>query len=274
MSVVVLDGPVGTELAARGVPTPLPLWSAAAIRQAPDVLADIHRAYADAGATVHTANTFRTKRRTIGADWRTLVREAVAIARSAIGSSHRLAGSIAPLEDCYRPDLSPPDAEAEHRELALALAHDGVDLLLCETFPHPAEAVAATRAAASTGLPVWTSLTAGPWDALLTPEAVTLAAEQVVAAGAQAVLVNCSKPRTAVAYVAALAGLGVPFGCYANAGDTDDGLGWGHPEAPEAYAELAQGWVQEGATLIGSCCGTGPEHTRALARRFAGTAAP
>ena len=50
--IVLLDGPVGTELAARGVATPPPLWSAAAIDAAPDVLAAIHRDYAAAGATV------------------------------------------------------------------------------------------------------------------------------------------------------------------------------------------------------------------------------
>jgi len=57
---VILDGALGTELARRGVPTPLPLWSAAAIDSAPQVLSAIHRDYAEAGATVHTANTFRT----------------------------------------------------------------------------------------------------------------------------------------------------------------------------------------------------------------------
>ena len=56
--ITLLDGPMGTELAARGVMTELPLWSAAAIDAAPEVIAAIHRDYADAGATVHTANTF------------------------------------------------------------------------------------------------------------------------------------------------------------------------------------------------------------------------
>src|SRR5260221_10197622 len=109
-AMVILDGPIGTELAARGVAIPAPMWSARAIADAPAVLADIHRAYAAAGATVHTAATFRTTRRAAGEGWEALARRAVAITREA-APRHRVAGSVAPLEDCYRPDLSPPDRD-------------------------------------------------------------------------------------------------------------------------------------------------------------------
>jgi S-methylmethionine-dependent homocysteine/selenocysteine methylase len=59
----VLDGPLGTVLVRRGVALPAPGWSAHALDVAPDVVAAIHRDYVAAGATVHTTNTFRTKRR-------------------------------------------------------------------------------------------------------------------------------------------------------------------------------------------------------------------
>ena len=65
MSIVILDGPMGTELLARGVPTPTPGWSAHALDAAPEVVASIHRDYAAAGAVVHTTNTFRTKSRSV-----------------------------------------------------------------------------------------------------------------------------------------------------------------------------------------------------------------
>ena len=108
-AMVILDGPVGTELNARGVRTELPLWSAAANETHPEVVSAIHRDYAGAGATVHTTNTFRTRRRLMPGRWRELTTRAVELARGAVPRSHRVAGSIAPLEDCYRPDLSPPD---------------------------------------------------------------------------------------------------------------------------------------------------------------------
>lgn len=265
---MILDGPVGTELAARGVPTPSPAWSAHAIEHAPGELAAIHRDYAAAGAVVHTAATFRTKRRQLGEGWELLARRAVAVARAAVPPGHRVAGSMAPLEDCYRPDLSPADPRPEHRELARALASAGVDILLCETFPHVGEGLIAVEEAVATGVPTWASFTPGPDGALLTPREVERAAREAVERGAVAVLVNCTAATRTLPYVERLAPAGVPFGAYANAGTPQEGLGWTPNGDAEAYANLAEGWVRAGATLLGSCCGTGPAHVRALARRF------
>jgi S-methylmethionine-dependent homocysteine/selenocysteine methylase len=264
---ILLDGPIGTQLSARGVPTPPPLWSAWALRHAPHHVAELHAAYATAGATVHTTNTFRTRRRSAGDDWLDLAHAAVRIARDSVPTDHRVAGSLAPLNDCYEPWNSPPDPGPEHAELAHALADAGCDLLLCETFPHPGEGVAAVTAAVATGLPVWASFTAGYRADLLTPEQLADAARAARDAGAAAVLVNCVPASRTLAYVRALAPIGLPFGGYANAGHPTEGLGWqsSHP-APERYAAHAETWIAEGATLIGGCCGTGPEHIAALAQ--------
>lgn len=263
-----LDGPLGTELLRRGVPTPLPLWSAWALRHDPDAVAAIHRDYAAAGATLHTTNTFRTKRRQVGEDWDELARAAVRIARAAVPSDHRIAGSIAPLEDCYRPDLSPPDPRPEHRELARLLAEEGCDVLLCETFPHVGEALVAVDEAVGTGVPTWASFTAGPDADLLTPDQVHEAARQARERGAACILVNCIPASRTLEYLHAI-DVGVPFGAYANAGHVDEEMGWAPSEhAPALYADLAQTWVDAGATLLGACCGTDPRHVAELARRF------
>lgn len=268
-----LDGPIGTQLNARGIETPLPFWSAGVIRTHPDVLAAIHRDYADAGATIHTANTFRTRNRTVGPQWRQLTDRAVAIARQAVPKSHRIAGSLAPLEDCYRPDLSPvltaPErCRAEHQEMADQLADAGCDIILCETFPHPKEALVAVRCAVSTGIPTWLSLTAGPQGDLLSPDVVARTAREAVQLGVQAVLVNCTPAKQLSHWIDALsqADLGVPFGGYANAGALDEGLGWDTQDAASAnrYLSCARQWLASGATLIGGCCGTGPAHIAAL----------
>lgn len=269
--VTILDGPVGTELIRRGVPSPSPVWSAYALEHAPEVVGGIHRDYAEAGATVHTTNTFRTGRRTYPETWAELARLAVRLARDNVPAGHRVAGSVAPLEDCYSPWLSPPDSRPEHRELARVLADAGVDLLLCETFPHVGEALVAVEEAVATGLPTWVAFTAGPEADLLTPDEVGRGAREAVARGAAAVLINCVPATRTLPYVRALAGAGVPFGAYANAGGPDEALGWGleRDDAPARYADLASTWVEAGATLIGSCCGTGPAHIASLARRLA-----
>lgn len=267
----ILDGPLGTELASRGIPTPAPLWSALALEQAPEVVGAIHRDYVAAGATVHTANTFRTTPRSAPDRWEKLARRAVQIARAAVPPGQRVAGSVAPLEDCYRPDLSPPDPRPEHRALCRLLADAGVDLLLCETFPHVGEALVAVEEAVATGIETWVAFTAGPEANLLTPAEIEAGAREAVRRGARAVLVNCTPATRTLAFVERLGGLGVPFGAYANAGAAAEGIGWGDTAAgPARYAALAEAWVRAGATLIGGCCGTGPEHVHALGRLASG----
>ncbi len=270
--ITILDGPMGTDLLARGVPTPLPGWSAHALETAPDVVRAIHRDYAAAGATVHTANTFRTKRRQFPDTWEALARSAVRLCRESTPAGHRVAGSIAPLEDCYRPDLSPPAdiARREHGELARALADAGCGLLLCETFPHVGEGLIAVEEAVATGVETWASFTPGPGCDLLTPRDIEGAAAEAVKRGARAVLVNCCPAARTLEFVERLAGAGVPFGAYANAGRPDDQMGWRPiPAAPARYADLAATWVNAGAAIVGSCCGTGPGHIVELTRRFA-----
>ena len=271
MKVQILDGAIGTELGARGVTLDPPRWSARAIEDAPATLAEVHAAYANAGATLHVANTFRTQPRAYGDGWRAALRAAVRIARDAVGPDDAVLGSMAPVMDCYRPDLSPGKlARSEHRDVAKALARARADVLLCETFAHGPEALVAVEEAVETGLPVWLSLTGGPFGELLSPRELAAIAKDAVSIGVDRLMVNCVAASRTAAYVEALATLGTPIGVYANAGRKGEGLGWGAagPDAAQAYADLAERWKDLGASVIGGCCGTGPGHVRALAGRF------
>ncbi len=293
--VLLLDGATGTELQRRGVDTTLPLWSARALLQAPAVLHAIHADYVAAGADIITANTFRTHRRTLaragqGNRARELSQLAVTIAREAARQADRkvfVAGSIAPLEDCYSPQLVPPDGELwiEHAELARDLAQAGCDLLLVETMNTIREAVIAARCAAATGLPVCVSFVAGvnglPPDQvsgldvneasagvmLLSGESITEAVHAVQRLRPAVILINC----VPLAYIdrafdelrAAHHG---PIGLYANVDHADDQVGWTLTDdvQPVVYARHAQQWLQQGAAIIGGCCGTTPDHVAAL----------
>ncbi len=267
--ITLLDGPLGTELEARGVPPVRDCWSAKAIETAPEVITAIHQDYAQSGCTVHTTNTFRTNRRASGNSWRARTLAATALTKKAVPRHHRVAGSIAPVEDCYRPDLSPGSkSEPEHHEMATTLAGAGCDLLLCETFCHPEETLAATRAAVSCNLETWVALTAGPQTNLLTPQAMAQLATQAVRLGASAVLVNCTPATDTQRFLEAIieTEISVPVGAYANAGSPDENIGWradcdlGY----QAYARFANSWTNAGATIIGGCCGTGPGHIAAI----------
>ena len=282
---VLLDGATGTELARRAVSTALPLWSARALLEAPAVLQQIHADYVRAGAEVLTANTFRTHRRSLAAAGlgdraEALTHQAVAVARAAAQTARPsrpvyVAGSMAPLEDCYSPELTPPQAECEreHTEMARHLVSAGVDVILVETMNTIREAQAATRAARATGLPVLVSVVCRDDHRLFSGERVTDAVSALAGLGLVGLLVNCT-PSTTIHVpfgelrAAVMAqGVRVPItGLYANIGHTDDITGWTNTAdvTPLEYAQLASGWLAQGANLIGGCCGTTPSHIAAL----------
>ena len=282
---LLLDGAVGSELARRGIATPLPLWSAVALREAPEAVAAIHADHVAAGAEVVTTATFRTTRRALAkvpgarherlaADARELVATAVGLARRARPSF--VVGSIAPLEECYDPSLVPDDATCarEHAWLARDLADAGVDLLLLETMNTVREAVAAARAARATGLPTLVSFVCRSDGKLLSGESVADAARALLAEGIDALGINCTPTQTLheplAELLAAVAGR-VPCAAYGNIGHTDAISGWTTTAdcTPEEYARAAAQWIEQGATIVGGCCGTTKEHVAAVKRVIA-----
>jgi S-methylmethionine-dependent homocysteine/selenocysteine methylase len=274
--VEILDGALGTELGRRGVDTRSRLFSAAALldQAGRRALRAIHAEYVAAGADVLTAATFRTNRRALaaaglGSQFPELARVAVSEARAAIpaGRMVRVAAAMAPLEDCYRPDLRPPPgvARAEHEEHARALG--AADLLLVETVAAADEGLAAVAAARATGLPVWVAAMATPRATLLDGSDLAAFFRAAVSEGASAVLVNCTPCDGIDFALGAAASAGVRFGAYAHMGPLDPAVPWpAQPVlSPEEYAERALRWVRRGASVVGGCCGTSPAHVRALA---------
>lgn len=277
--VTLLDGATGTELSRRGHPTRLPLWSARSIAEAPDALEAIHRDYVSAGADILTAATFRTHERSLvsggwGGRGDALNLAACDAARRARATNPevRIAGSIAPLEDCFRPDLVPdPSAlAAEHARQARSLAAAGVELILIETMNTRREAEAAIRASRATDLPVWCSWVTDGTGRLLSGEPLGDAVREAIDLGAEAVLVNCLPtvmiPRE-VELLARSADGQVPYGAYGNIGHANDVDGWRVELmlSPVQFAALMLRCRELGATLLGGCCGTQPEHIAALA---------
>lgn len=272
---ILLDGATGTELQRRGLEMSLPLWSAAAIESAPELLRQVHADYAAAGAEILTANTFRTHARSLAATGvadraADLTRRAVEIARAAAGNAVLVAGSQAPLEDCYAPELVPDDdtLHREHRAMARHLAAAGVDLILVETHNSLREAAAAARAATETALPVLVSFVCGADGKLLSGETLTNAAAALLPFQPAALLVNCVPADAVLGMLSELraAAPALSLGAYANVGRLQPDGTWLETDAvePVRYAEHARSWLDFGAKLIGGCCGTTPEHIRRL----------
>jgi S-methylmethionine-dependent homocysteine/selenocysteine methylase len=172
---------------------------------------------------------------------------------------------MAPLEDCYRPDLVPPDIELrdEHRELAQRLVDAGADFLLLETMNTLREAVAAAEAALQTGSEVVVSFICNRGGNLLSGESLADAVRTIAALSPTALSVNCVSPRFMEAAIVRLrAATALPFAVYGNVGLPDDRQGWEftYDVLAEEYGRYALQWHRAGASIIGGCCGTTPDY--------------
>jgi S-methylmethionine-dependent homocysteine/selenocysteine methylase len=187
-----------------------------------------------------------------------------------------IAGSIAPLEDCYLPvfETRPDVAALEHAEQARNLAAAGVDFLMVETMPTVTEAAIAVAAALETALPATVGFVCAPVIdgepvRLLSGETLAEAVAAVTPLGPAAIFVNCAAPPVITAGISELVDLTpLPVGGYANVGHIDDDVGWSPSGgmSGEEYAEHALLWLRSGAQVVGGCCGTHPAHTAALRR--------
>ncbi len=275
---LLLDGATGTELQRRGMELGVPLWSAQALLDCPELLLAIHRDYVQAGAELLTANTFRTHGRNLAAGGLAdraaeLTAQAVQLARQAAEDRAWVLGSQAPLEDCYRPDRVPPEERLreEHARMAQHLLQAGADGILVETHNTLREARAAAQAALATGLPVLVSFVCDGQGRLLSGEPLEQAAAEVLALGVSALMVNCVPAPWVEGCLVVLDQVArgrVPWGAYANTGQPDAQGRWHDTDArdPARYAQYAQVWLARGARLLGGCCGTTPEHIRQLRR--------
>ncbi len=278
-SVILLDGATGTELQRRGVQTRPPLWTAEAARDNAGVLERIHLDYLAAGADIVTANTFRTTPYTLRAVGREgeaagLTRQSVDVARRACARAGHgiVAGSMAPLEDCFHPERVPAADVLlrEHAAHARNLQYAGVDLLLVETMNTAREAHDAALAALETGLPVLVSLILDPElpGELLSGEDLDVAWAHIRPLPVAGLLLNCTPPARIEAALERMQWSNDrrPIGAYANCGNEGPAGTW-VPDTrtpPEAYGENAARWVSLGARIVGGCCGTTPEHLRAV----------
>lgn len=287
--IVLLDGGMGQELQRRSTRPASPLWSAQVMLDDPDLVTATHLDFINAGAQIITVNTYSATPQRLERDGNPALFDSVhsaalraaARARSDSGQHVRIAGCLPPLVASYRPELVPDDATCleSYRRIVAAQA-GGVDLFICETMSLTREARAATAAAVERNIPVWVAFSVDDSNGtrLRSGEPLAKAALEVMAAGAECVLVNCSVPEAVTTAMEDMAGLGMPFGGFANGftsvaslqpGGTVDVLQARTDLDPAAYAEHALGWAERGATIVGGCCEVGPAHIAALAERLA-----
>ncbi len=278
-NIFLIDGATGSELDRAGVDIGMPLWSANAILEAPEILKQVHIAYLEAGAQAITANTFRTHERSLakagmGDRAEELTTKAVEIACSARDEVNRDAavfGSVAPLEDCYSPELAPLSGicEREHGQLIRHLINAGVDLVLIETMCSAGEVCAASVAAMeiTDNWAVSFCLQQNGVGILLDGNPISEFVQALL--HARFIGINCY-PATELAeqvkYLRSLLPDDMSIAAYGNVGYADKDGGWISTDAiePARYASYAMDWIDAGASIIGGCCGTTPATIKAI----------
>jgi len=285
--VFLLDGAMGTQLFARGVA--LGTCSDALNLESPEIVAEIHRAYLQAGSDAVITNTFGANRYALArhghADKARQITQAGAeLARQAAGDDKYVLGDIGPTGDFLEPlgSLKADELREAFAAQARGLLAGGVDGFIVETMTALDELAAAIEAVKSvrSGLPVLASMSfdkvANGYRTMMGVD-VTSAVAKMVALGADAVGFNCGTATLeeyvalAQQYMAAARATGQDVIVFAepNAGKPELADGEAvYKVAPDEFATAAERIRAGGVRVIGGCCGTAPAFIEAVAKRL------
>jgi len=289
--ITLLDGGMGRQLKQMGAPFQQPEWSALALMEAPEMVRKAHEEFAAAGSEILTTNSyavvpFHIGEKRFAKDGPRLAALSGQLASEAAARfGCRVAGSLPPLFGSYRPDLF----RAEQAQPLLGVLVDAlspyVDLWLAETLSSIAEFEVVANILRHDTRPLWAAYTLLDSDQaddatprLRSGEKVVEAVRRAAELDAEAILFNCSQPEVMAPAVTATAGelqrlgLTLPIGVYANAfppqiqdAEANAAILEIRQELdPPGYLAFAEEWCRLGATIIGGCCGIGPEHIAAL----------
>ncbi|PYM17907.1 MAG: methionine synthase [Candidatus Rokuibacteriota bacterium] len=279
---LVFDGGYGTMLFAAGLLNGAcpELWNDTHA----DVVREIHRGYFEAGSAIVETNTFGGSRLKLneyqlGERTRELNERGARLVRSVAPAGGYVAGSIGPtsrLPAEYEPlgDTTDEEYVETFREQAEALAEGGVDLFAVETMMFPQEAFAAIRACKQVAdLPVMATMffqyeELHDRDRTMWGESPAKVAKNLREAGADVVGMNCGRgPDRAIVIIREMrAATETPLVAYPNAGlpiTTGDRVTY--ELGPEQMARDYPALLDAGASIVGACCGSGPEHIRKIA---------
>jgi len=271
--IVVCDGAMGTMLYSKGISfnrcfDELNL-------SMPQTVKEVHLGYVKAGADLIETNTFganrfRLQKFNLAEKLRDINRAGVRLAREVAGEERYVAGSVGPLGIRLEPlgSTSLEEAREIFREQIAALVEGGVDLIVVETMIDLQEAHQALLAARDVcSLPVVVQMTIQDDGSTLTGMLPEDFARQLDVWGTDVIGLNCSvgpavvqetlerMARVTARQLAAQPNAGLPR--------TVDGRSI-YLCSPEYMANYARRFIEHGARLVGGCCGTTPEHIKAI----------
>ncbi|MGH1562495.1 homocysteine S-methyltransferase [Mumia sp. DW29H23] len=287
---VVVDGALATELERHGADITTALWSAALLRDDPDLIARVHRDYLDAGADVIITASYQATVEGFGrlgipaSEAERLIVSSVTLARDVRdtfvaehpGRRPLVAASVGPygaaLADGseYRGDygLDVTALRAFHGDRLALLVDAGPDLLACETVPSAVEAQALAELLDDVDLPGWITFTGRDDRHISDGTPVAEVARRVADHRVAAIGINC----TALEHIAPLvedvaAVTDLPIVVYPNSGEVWDAehRRWTGASARGSWATWVRRWRDAGAVLVGGCCRTTPDDVAEIA---------
>ncbi len=280
---VLFDGAMGTMLYSKGIYLnqcfdELNLTN-------PHLVKQVHEDYVRAGADVIETNTFgassfKLEPYGLAAKMREINLAGARIAREVAGEDRYVAGAVGPLGVPIEPlgRIGLDEARAEFAARIRALVEGGVDLIVLETFPYLPELEQAILAAHDVcSLPVVAQVVLANSTRLVMGSSIEEAVERVDAAGADVVGLNCAVgPKEMLDAVETMVTrTGRPISLQPNAGAPRIVEGRTmYLSSPEYFAEYSKRFIQTGARIVGGCCGTTPEHIRAMRRAISAIEPP
>lgn len=267
---VFVDGGMGTMLQAAGLTggEAPERWNLTH----PETVAEVHRAYLAAGCDIVTANTFGATGARFGAELQKVIQAGVKLARQGVEEAgHGFAAfDMGPTGKLLAPygELPFQEAVSLYRQAAAWGAEAGADLIIIETMGDPYEMKAAVLGAREAcDLPILATMMADVNGRLLTGGTVETMAVLLDGLGVTALGLNCGLggPEMLPLLRRIRRVTERPLLCSPNAGlPRMEGGRTVFPAGPEAFAQAQRELAQAGAWLLGGCCGTTPEHIRAM----------
>ena len=287
---ILMDGGMGSEFDRRGLTTPT-IWSGGPMITHPDLVREVHQDYIEAGAEIIITNTFSTGRDVLEQvdleDKIVLANrqgiEAAVQARSNTGTEDSvvIAASVSTMSPKAHAEVPVPYEKAleTYREQLAEMAKGGADVAVGEMLVRISDTLAVIDAAAELGLPVWVGLSLVPdGDELYLgiqdrhggetlQDAMDAIKDRDIAT---VFIMHTSVDDTAAGLEIVKKNWSGTFGAYAHfprAGGPIPGQGI----EPQQYLEYAKVWSEQGALIIGGCCGTRPDHIKVLREWLSGS---
>ena len=287
---ILMDGGMGSEFDRRGLTTPT-IWSGGPMITHPELVREVHQDYIEAGAEIIITNTFSTGRDVLEQvdleDKIVLANrqgiEAAVQARSNTGTEDSvvIAASVSTISPKAHAEVPVPYEKAleTYREQLAEMAKGGADVAVGEMLIRISDTLAVIDAAAELGLPVWVGLSLVPdGDELYLgiqdrhggetlQDAMDAIKDRDIAT---VFIMHTSVDDTAPGLEIVKKNWSGTFGAYAHfprAGGPIPGQGI----EPQQYLEYAKVWSEQGALIIGGCCGTRPDHIKVLREWLSGS---